>query len=111
MNGVKPAVGKVARKDFEKNLITSQSVSAVENPFTNKECSTSQLLQQILSKVELNPAHFDTFDDILESVPVLYELAEELTAELSNQEGSDLQVCKDDSTDYIGSKLQDQQEM
>ena len=92
VNGVKPAVGKVARKAFERNLITAQNLSAAEYPLIDQEYRTSQLLQQILSKVEHNPAHFDTFIAILESVPVLYELAEELTAELSNQEGSDVDV-------------------
>ena len=92
VNGVKSAVEDVASKAFQYNLINSQSLDNATNPNKDEAHRANKLLQAILAQVEQNSTHFDTFVDILQSVPSLKELAVKLEAEFKTQESSEMPV-------------------
>ena len=79
VNAVSPVVAVVARKAFQENLISSQNLKDAQNPMHSEDHRSSNLLLHILGKIEENSTHFDTFVSILHSVPVLTNLAQELS--------------------------------
>lgn len=84
VNTLKSDVETVARKAFERNLISMENKGIAENPTTSQEFRASKLLDQILSKIEEKESHFDIFISILESVPVLKDLAVDLKKAVSD---------------------------
>lgn len=78
VNGVKSDVDKLARKVFEKGLISATNLSAAGNSMHSEDFRASRLLQQILNKISESDQHFDTFVDILNEIPLLKDLANEL---------------------------------
>ena len=86
VNAIKPAVGEVARKAYERNLITLQSVSDAENLMLPEDHRSSALLRQIQDKIEENETIFHVFISILRDVPLLRDLADDIDVQSSFSE-------------------------
>ena len=78
VDAVKPVVNEVAVKVFTKVLISTDIKNCVENSRESEYNRASRLLDQILNKIKENAAHFDTFIAILQDIPVLKGVADEL---------------------------------
>lgn len=78
VGAIKSDIGKVARKMFEKELISSDNRRAAENGMINIEDRATKLLDLVLLKVEENEIHYDVFVAILEDIPVLKSQANQL---------------------------------
>lgn len=67
---VKSGLGEIARKAFEKNLITNQSLSNIENPMVDEDHRASRLLTHVLNKILEQETNFDVFVAVLEATPI-----------------------------------------
>lgn len=83
VDAVKFHVEKVARKLFEKNLISNDNKSAAENDVISQETRASKLLDHVLVKVKENDTNCDVFIAILEEIPVLENQADKLRKAIS----------------------------
>lgn len=79
VTAVTPAVGEVAIKSFEKNLITKENMSDAQNSLIGEGSRVSKLLRQILDKIELDKGNFYFFVSILQSISTLRDLADDLS--------------------------------
>lgn len=76
----KQAVEDVARHAFAKNLISDQDLEDAENPLPNAKDRASKLIQKLLQKIAENEVHFDSFDRVFKSIPLLKDQANILLA-------------------------------
>ena len=73
-------VEPVARKSFTKNLISSSNMNSAGNKFHSEHYRASTLMSQILGKVEEKRNNFHVFMSILQSIPTLRSIGNELSS-------------------------------
>lgn len=76
---VKADVGKVARKAYEKKLISLDNLNAAENLMIDDSHRASKLLIHISNKIKERDTNFDIFVTILNDIPTLNDVADEVT--------------------------------
>ena len=70
------AVAQFATKALGKALITPDNAEDAKNPHINAYTRASNLLQVLLTRVELNSLEFYTVCEILRSIPALNPMAD-----------------------------------
>lgn len=79
------SIEAVARKAFERNLISEENMISAINVHSEISSRSTYLLARIMNKVEENKEHFQTFISILRSILTLNDLADDLAKQCTDQ--------------------------
>lgn len=78
VTAVRYSVVPIARKAFEKKLITHENMMESANLATSEDHRATRLLSQLLNKTLERKENFYTITSILQSIPSLEGIAQEL---------------------------------